>query len=233
MIYLLKSFLFLSVLFAAPKQVTSVTVSQIGTQVLTSREVHISFLIDQWELYTAKGTEGLSETKAANKAKAKAKIEKLGELPILGSEQFKKQLALVQLEQLVILEAENFAVGEVTSEEVRKKAAFIQESLKEWPDWKRLEVSLIEIESIVSRKLRAKNFIQYKSESMGIQITETEMKEYYDQNRIKFGSLSYEKMRENIREYLSQQNVEVKMKDWISILKKKYQVRNLQYEEAK
>lgn len=215
----------------------SVTVSQIGAQVLTSREVLISYMIDQWDLYASQDVEVGASSKGKTSGKVKQKSEALthqfDELPSLGSAQFKKQIALVQLEQLVILEAENFAVGEVKSEEVRKRAALIQEGLKDVPDWKKLAATQIEIESILSRKLRAKNFIQYKTESMGIQITETEMKEYYDQNRIKFGSLSYEKMKENIREYLSQQNVEVKMKDWVSILKKKYQVRNLQYEEFK
>jgi len=212
---------------AAPIKVSSVTVSQVGAQVITSREVLMSYLLDQWELFTVK------EVDAKGNLKQKNKFEKISELPSLGSEQFKKQLALVQLEHLVILEAENFSVGEVTSEDVKKKALLAYENLKDWPDWKKLEFSMVEVESAILRKMRARNFIKYKTESMGIQITESEIKDYYDQNRIKFGAVSFEKIKDNIREYLNQRSVESKMKDWVSILRKKYQVRNLQYEEVK
>jgi len=208
---------------STPK-VLSVTVAQVGGKVMTSREVMISYLIDQWELYTVRETD-------SEKTRQKANRDKISELPLLGSEVFKKQLAIVQLEYLVLLEAENFSIGEVTVEEVKKKAAFISEGLKDWSSWKSLDVSIVEVEGILSRKIRAKNFIKYKSESMGIQITETEIKDYYDANRVKFGNFSLEKMKENIREHLNQRNIEIKMKDWVAILKKKYSVRNLQYEE--
>jgi hypothetical protein len=199
----------------AQAKILSVTVAQVGDHVITSREVMISSALDQGLLLTSQ---------PANKVK-------LEPLPNIASEPFKNQLSMLILEHLVISEADSFSIAQISQEEVGKQMQALADLFKSWPDWKTLAVTTNEMEAQTSRSMRAKSFLRYKTESMGLHISEQEAREYYQKNRVKFGTLPFEKMKGSIREYLSQKNVETKMKDWVQILRKKYHVRMIPYEE--
>jgi hypothetical protein len=202
---------------AAATKILSVTVAQVAEQVITSREVMISAALDQGQLL---------------KSQTPSKV-KLEPLPQLGSDAFANQLSMLVLEHLVILEADSFSIAQISQEEVTHEAQALTELFKDWSEWKKLEVTANELEAQVSRSMRAKNFLRYKTESMGLHISEQETRDYYQKNRVKFGNLPFEKMKDSIREYLSQRNIETKMKDWVQILKKKYRVRMIPYEDIK
>ena len=98
---------------------------------------------------------------------------------------------MVMLEYLVVDEAENFSVARIAPEEIDRNAKAIDDDFKNWQEWRSLEVSRTELESALSRHLRAKEFLKFKTESMGFQVTDEEAKAYYDQNRLRFNSLPF------------------------------------------
>ncbi|GIL17765.1 MAG: hypothetical protein BroJett040_15160 [Oligoflexia bacterium] len=210
--YVLSLLLFLPYHIAQAKLITA-TVGQVGSTVVTSREVQIASIIEGWFMLRATPT---SERKKVNRKEWIVSI---------GSEAFQRVTSQVMLEHMVILEAENFSVVSTSPEEVKRTCDLIADELKAWNEWKKLEVSRAEMEQQVSRRLRAQAFLRFKSESTGVQISEEEMKFYYEKNRVKFGNLPYDQFKAGIRDYLTQKQLEERLKDWFEILKRKYHVR--------
>ena len=89
-----------------------------------------------------------------------------------------------------------------------------------------LEVQPAETKKAIQRKLRAKKFIRFKADSSVVPVTNTEAREYFDNNRLKFGDLPFENFKENIKAYLSRQQVEQRLRDWFEVLQNKYKVKN-------
>lgn len=193
--------------------VVSQGVAQVSDYVVTSREVTISGIIE-------KATD--QKLPAAGK-----KIDRSQWVLKEGSENFQKHLAQVILEQVIQLEAENFSVGAVSREDIESFQKHLQESVNGWELWKKLEVTTAEIEKIILRKLRAKNFLQFKMETSGVQISDEEAKKYFEKNRVKFGNLPFAQFKDGIKEVLAQEQMQEKLKDWFDILKRKYRVKYL------
>jgi len=80
---------------------------------------------------------------------------------------------------------------------------------------------------MVSRKLRANRFIKYKSNSSYVQVSDEEAREYFEKNRLKFGTLDYDNFKNNIKKFLSKKNAEDRLRDWLEVLKKKHKVKNI------
>lgn len=194
--------------WAAKPAVISTTVGQVGTYVITSREVVIAGILEKWFL-----TPG-------NKNRNDWILKE-------DTNSFRQTLTQVMLEKVVVLEAENFSVAQVSSDEVRKSAAKMQEELKDWSEWKKLEVSSIELEGQFQRHLRAKAFLKFKTESTGVRVSEEEAKNYFEKNRMRFGNLPFSQFRESIRDFLTQKHQEERLRDWFEVLKRKYRVRYL------
>lgn len=190
----------------------SEAVAQVSDHVITSREVVVSYVIDQ----------ALSE----NLSK-KASVDRTQWLLKFPSEEFKKHLAQVVLESVVQLEAENFSVGQINLAEIQSQQKHLQEMVGAWGPWLQLQVSKVELEQMTARKARAKNFLKFKMETSGVQISDEEAKAYFEKNRLKFGNLPFAQFKEGIKEVLSQEQLQEKLKDWFDILKRKYRVKFL------
>jgi hypothetical protein len=189
-------------------------VGQVDTHVITSREVQISWILDKaMQVPTGKKTVSMTERSAWL-------------LPAMGAE-FQHHLSQVLLEWVVSKEAENFSIAQVSADDVRTSMAHVKELTAAWPFWKTLEVSSAELEQMMTRKLKARNFLKFKTETSGVRISEREVKEYYDKNRLKFGNTPLEQVKGQIREYLSREQTQGRLKDWFEILKRKYRVKLL------
>ena len=94
-------------------------------------------------------------------------------------------------------------------------------------DWKSLAIVPKELETGLRRKLQAKKFIQFRAESSVLPVTDSEAQRYFEENRLKFGDLPFENFKENIKSFLSKNQVEKRLKDWFDVLLSKYQVKNL------
>lgn len=198
------------------QSVTS-AVGQVGSEVVTSREVQISFALDQVLM---------------SQAVVKKNVDRTAWLITPGTESFRAHLSQVLLELLIKMEAESFSVAQVSTEDVKTEMVLAKDSLKDWSEWKKWEVTDLELERLVFRRKMAKNFLKFKTESSGVVVTDAEVKAYFEKNRVKFGTAPYEQFKEGIRDVLAQQQLEEKLKDWFEILKRKYRVRFLKSPEA-
>jgi hypothetical protein len=185
----------------------SESVGQAGEYVITSREVQISNTIED-VLFSEKPVTGILEVRPDQAA-------------------YRNAVANVLLEVVVAFEAENFNVGTVAPDDLSRALLKIEKSLGGKPYWTRLEITTAELQKFTSRKLVAKSFLKFKSNSMVGIITDQEAQSYYDKNRIKFGSMPFSNFKENIKTYLAQQQLEERLRSWFEVIKRKYKVRNL------
>jgi hypothetical protein len=193
-------------------EVVSEAVAQAGSHVITSREVLISNILDQ------------ALATPHKKGITPPRTDWL--LPATG-EAFSRHLAQVLLEIVVQMEAENFSIGQVSQVEVLNNEKHIQDMVKGWQPWVDLEVSSGEMQQMILRKLRAKNFLNFKMESSGVQISDEEARAFYEKNRVRFGNLPFAQFKAGIKEVLAQKELQEKLKGWFDILKRKYRVRYL------
>ncbi len=191
----------------------SQAVAQVSNHVITSREVLISNVIDQ-ALLLPLPQKGVV-------------LERKDWLLKQDSEAFQKTLAQILLEMVVQAEAENFSVGQVTEAELMARNQHLETQIAGWKGWQQLEVSDAEIRQALNRKIRARNFLKFKTETTGVQISDDEAKIFYDKNRVKFGNMSFSQFKDSIKEVLAQEQLQDKLKDWFDILKRKYRVKYL------
>lgn len=202
----MKSILLLITFFSFLSQASEVSITRVvgsvGDYFLTSREVVASHLIDR---------------------------------AIGGEEDFRNDMKRMVnaglLEKIVALEAESFSVaklteGEIKSSQMKLKAKTFVDSA----EWKGLEMTSAEVQDLLLRKLRAKKFIQYKIESSTIQVTDAEVKDYFEKNRYKFGNLGIDSFRESIKTFLTRSQQEENLRQWFEVLRRKYKVKNFEME---
>ncbi|MGZ3768036.1 MAG: hypothetical protein ACXVCP_05325 [Bdellovibrio sp.] len=188
-------------------EVLTETVGQVGDYVVTSREVKISMVIEKI-LYPSKApTNGLYEVPSSG-------------------EEFKSAVTSTLLEVVVSTEAENFSVANVPDEEVKTALSKVEKTVSGKKYWEDLEVSDRELKKFTLRKLVAKSFLKFKTNSMSSIVTDQEAQAYYDKNRVKFGNSSFDSFKNNIKMYLAQQQLEERLRAWFEVIKRKYKVRN-------
>lgn len=196
---------------ASNEAVVSQAVGQVGALVLTSREVQISYALEQAS-YLKVGVKNL---------------DRKNWILTVGSELYKSHLNQLMIELLVKLEAETFSVAQISLDDIHHEAEEAKAHLRDWAEWKKWEVSDVEVEQIMIRRKMAKQFLKFKTESSGVVISEDEVKAYFEKNKAKFGSANYAQFKDTIREVLAQKQLEEKLKDWFEVLKRKYRVRFL------
>jgi hypothetical protein len=190
----------------ATSKIISMAAGKVRDHVLTSREVQIG-----------NGLEQLLQATSPEKIKITADID---------SPEFAKLVTAALLEWVVFYEAENMTVAQVAPGEIQALEAKIKSVLAKLPAWQALQPSAKELNQAIARKLRAKKFISFRADSSVIPVTDAEALRYFEQNRIKFGNLPFEKFRAEIKTVLARQQVESRLKDWFEVLQNKYQVRN-------
>lgn len=183
------------------------TVGQVSDHIVTSREVQISMAIEGVLFPSPKAPpKSLNETRP-------------------GSPDFRSAVTAVLLEAVVALEAENFNVASLSPEEINAAVVQVEKTTAGRAYWNELEVSAQELKTFTTRKLMAKSFLKFKTSSMAGIITDQEAQDYYERNRVKFGSSSFESFKENIKTYLAQQQLEERIRSWFEVIKRKYRVR--------
>ncbi|WP_347359576.1 hypothetical protein [Bdellovibrio sp.] len=182
------------------------TVGQVSDYVVTSREVQISMAIGHI-LSGEKGKTALSELRP-------------------GQAEFTSAVTQVLLELVVALEAENFNVAAVPDNEVQDALVKIDRAVAGKAYWAQIEPTAAEVKKFTTRKLAAKSFLKFKTNSMAGIITDQEAQVYYENNRAKFGSSPFEGFKENIKTFLAQQQLEERIRSWFEVIKRKYKVRN-------
>lgn len=200
-------------------EVINVAVGQVGDRVVTSREVVMSHFFERWQLASQ------SKDAAAHAPKSDWKITP-------GTDVFKQATQSLVLERMVALEAENFVVARVDADAVKGSTKNFLAAMQGSTDWKKLEATEAEVQKMAEIKMRAQSFLKFKTESAGVVVTDEDTKAYYEKNRLKFGNMPYEQFKTSIREVLSTQILEERLKDWFEVLRRKYRVRFLGTSES-
>lgn len=191
------------------KILISKSVGLVGKRVLTSRDVLISYYID----------------KALDPSVDSVSHPKLSQLTV-DSEMFSNELNSLLIEWMVYFEAKSFSTQKVLSDEIEKVQKNAGSRLNNVPEWKNLAVTNAEWNENFERKILAKKLIQFKRENSLVTVTDEDIKVYYEQNRVKFGSLPLAQFKENIKSYLKQQQIDQRLKEWLGILQQKYRMQN-------
>ena len=131
------------------------------------------------------------------------------------------------MEVAIEKEARVFSVAQIEPKKVEALAQRFFSTVMKNRRWKQLDYSVVEARKVIERKLRAKQFIEFKKDTTIVPVTETEAREYFDSHQVRFGSLTYEKMRKNIKRYLSSQKRNRRLQEWFEHLRRKYRIRNL------
>jgi len=175
--------------------------------VITSRDVKISHMVEL--------------------AFKKKPFQKVNE----SSAQFHNLVSEALLEWMVYLESEAIKSDEPSLTEKQKLEqdlnSLIRSSESAANFWKKLEVTGEEKRQFINRKIQSKKLLQFRTQSSLVTVTDRDALTYYQRNRSKFGNSPFEKLKENIKTFLEQQNAEARLKDWLTILQKKYNVKHL------
>ncbi len=146
------------------------------------------------------------------------------------SREFIRQATAVLIEWAVFIEAQAFSSAEVSPAQVkqakRNLKAKINASQQLRSRWSQIQPTDKEIQSLLERKLRAKKFIQFKIESSSLPVTDKEAHDYFESNRLQFEDLPFEKFKPKIKELISRQQVDRRIKDWFELLHSKYKIHN-------
>lgn len=191
----------------APAEVKSTGVGLIGKRAVTSREVQIQHLLE------VALTEPLRQENLR--------------LAGLDSRAFARDVADTLLENAVALEAQSFNLMQVSPEDLSKAKRLATQVLNGRPVWNGLHVDPREFDEGIRRKLQARRFVKFRSESSAMPVTDVEIQRAYDENHAKYGNLAFENARENIKSSLAKGQTEKRLKDWYDGLLAKYQVKNL------
>lgn len=179
----------------------TMSVGEVQERVITSREVMQSLHLEG-ALFDAKPPKPFNKETYASRVKG------------------------VMLEWVVYLEADSFNAVEVSAGELSISIAKVKKKLDGVPEWRELETTEEELKSLVARKLRAKDFIQFKAKSSLVPVTTEEARQYYMSNRSRFGDVPFEKIETSIKTYLKKSQLETRLKSWFDVLFSKYKVKN-------
>ncbi len=191
------------------------SVGLVGKDVVTSREVQMASTIDK--IINTSGS---------------AKINSFFEVQPKDP-RFAELTTTYLLERAAVMEGESFSVGLVIEDEIKAAIAQIEKATQGKSYWQSLEPDSETVKKITATKLISRNFIKLRSESMTGIMTDAEAQAYFQKNRLKFGTATFESFKENIKVFLAQQQKEEKLRSWFELLKKKYKIRNLLIEGAK
>lgn len=176
--------------------------------VLTSREVQIVKMISD---EIGEGSKSRSSMKLVDEE----------------SEEFRIAIGEALMELVLSLEAKNFSFESVSDQQVSKLKKKVVENFRKSSVWESLEVTDEEIEALIARKLFARNFLRFKTEAFTSQISDEDLKSFFEKNKDKMKDSSIDLAKANIQNFVEKQQVEFKLKEWIELLKRKYRMRFL------
>lgn len=188
--------------FAFTKTISKV-IGSAGSHFVTTREVEINSLIEG----------ALFNGKTFEKAKP-------------DGPKFLSEVNSVLLELIVSLEAEQFAVTNVSPEAIASARQKIEKTLKARADWRALHVVTGETNNQIKRKLLAKQFIRFKVDSSYVAVTDAEAEDFFRKNSKMFQGTDFKAKKDEIKASLSRQRVDQRLQEWFGVLHKKYAVRN-------
>ena len=76
----------------------------------------------------------------------------------------------------------------------------------------------------MKRRLEAAKIFSFKKKASILPVSLSDMQTEYNQNRVNYGNLKFEEVKEKIRKIKTEENLQKRLKQWFSVLEKKYKV---------
>ena len=127
-------------------------------------------------------------------------------------------------EWILFFEASTFYNSKVSKATVDRMVGLAQKRLSQTKNWQALAVSQKELRVKLERRLEADRLYLFKKKSSVLPVGKSEIETEYNQNRIRYGNLKFEEVKEKIRKAKTQANLKKRMEQWFSVLEKKYKV---------
>lgn len=137
-------------------------------------------------------------------------------------------LELVIKEWLLYFEAESFYDTPVSNGEVDKKFNSILAAKKGDAKWDKLAVQNQELRDFVRRSLEADRLYVFKKKASVLPVGMNEVETEYSQNRIRYGNLTFDQAKDQIRDNKIQENLLERLKQWFVVLERKYKVQRFE-----
>ncbi len=188
------------------------SVGQVGDDVITSRDIQVSGLMDQ-------ALKNYSESPQGKKTPINT-IPSSGEI-------FEKNMSQGMLEWVLAKEASSFSIAEVSDAQLATTREFLLKELAEQKAWTALQVGDLELDRALKRKLQAGNFLKFKTQASSISISDQDAQSYYDKNKKRFSGMDFSSNKDRIKAVLAEQRLKESMQEWFDMLKRKYRVRLL------
>lgn len=118
-------------------------------------------------------------------------------------------------------EAKSFQIAEVDESE-------IIEGLKKIKNSEAVRASMLkeaQLRKLVSEKILAEKFLVLRSEGLRTVVTEQEIRDYFEKNKLIYKNMPFEKFKETVRRDLEVENRQKRFLEWFEVLKQKYKVR--------
>ncbi len=196
---------------AMAQVIESTSVGRVAEHVVTSREVQIYRLLDE-----------------ALRASSPADLRRLRGLELipLDSPTFVQEVGRALLERAIYLESQAFDIGRVKVVDIPGSLELVTQRLTGSQTWSGLQASQEELRELLEVKLKATEFVRFRTDSSLVLITDAEAKAYFEAHRHRFGDLPFSDFKENIKRALGAQHMERRLADWFEVLKTKYEVQN-------
>ncbi|MBX7231115.1 MAG: hypothetical protein K1X29_03415 [Bdellovibrionales bacterium] len=195
-------FFFGEIVLAGPAPLISTSVAQVDKHIVTSREVKISFAIDQ------------VFNKSFNFV-----------IPEVHTDVFYALVNKHVTEWSVYLEALSLQEIKPDSVELQKWVQKVETQLKKNKSWQELQVSQAELKEFLTQKLMSQKMIRFREQSYVTPISELDVQKYYETFKKNFAKMSLDKAKEDIKKILTNQQIQKRVQDWYEVLRAKYQAR--------
>jgi len=170
------------------------TIAQVKNHVITTREIQMHYILDKL----------------------------LGNKPYL--DQQKDPVESLISEWLLVFEARDFYDKPMSNDVVLGKVKALMPKLKAVKGWDQLVVSETELRGMVLRKLEARRLFEFKRKASRLPVSDSEVEVDYKQNRIRYGTTEFAKVKEDIRSRKAEENMKLRLGNWFTVLAKKYRV---------
>ena len=170
------------------------TVAQVKNHVITSREVQIHYLLDK--------SLGSQKDYSESNNPVEQNIR----------------------EWLLFYEARAFYNNKLPAYEKQKAVNKAINKLSKMKDWKQLGVTQKELSEMIERRLEARRLYTFKKKAAVLPVSPADVEAEYTQNRIRYGTLKFEEVKDKIRHKKIQENLEGRLAQWFQVLERKYRV---------
>lgn len=186
---------------------------QVGRQVISTRDVQVSALISDWNLYR----QVLQKRSGVEPFQLKL-LEK-------ADPRFEGQVQRLVVETLLVLEAQQFSLAPLEINKLQAQAKEILAGLTSQAIQKSQLWTELEILQSLERSSQAQAFMEFLTQSFTLEISEAQIQQHYEKNRVRFGPFPLKDFRDTIREFLLREAREARLTDRIESFRKKHKVR--------